>query len=129
MKYLISLLLAFSAFTGSAFAQPYPNKPGRLVTGFPAGGGVDATARAYAQKLSEFWGQNVIVDPRPGVNGTLGAQAVARASKDGYTLFFSTPSEVALNPLLYQNVPYDAQQDFVPISLVAIYPNVIVVHP
>jgi tripartite-type tricarboxylate transporter receptor subunit TctC len=122
-------VLAFAAFTGTAFAQPYPNKPVRLVTGFPAGGGVDATARAFAQKLSEFWGQNVIVDPRPGVNGSLGAQAVARAPKDGYTLFFSTPSEVALNPLLYQNVPYNPQQDFEPISLVAIYPNVIVVHP
>lgn len=129
MSRLISFLLASCVLMGQALAQPYPNKPVRLVTGFPAGGGVDATARAYAQKLSEYWGQNVNVDPRPGVNGSLGAQAVAKSPKDGYTLFFSTPSEVALNPLLYPSMPYDAQQDFTPISLVAVYPNVIVVHP
>lgn len=116
------------AFAGVVEGQTFPAKTVRLVAGFPAGGGVDATARAYGQKLSEYWGQTVVVENRAGANGMVGAEAVARAPKDGYTLFLSTPSEVALNPLLYSKMAYDAQKDLAPISLVAIFPNVIVVH-
>ena len=122
-------VLVLMAATSLAQAQQgYPNKPVRLVAGFPAGGGVDATARAYAQKLSEYWGQPVIVENRPGANGMVGAESVARAAKDGYTLFLSTPSEVALNPLLYSRIPYEPLKDLAPISLVAYYPNVMVVN-
>jgi tripartite-type tricarboxylate transporter receptor subunit TctC len=120
--------VALAALAGLAQAQGYPNKPVRLVAGFPAGGGVDATARAYAQKLGEYWGQNVIVENRAGANGMVGAESVVRAPKDGYTLFLSTPSEVALNGLLYARVPYDPLKDLAPISLVAVYPNVMVVN-
>jgi tripartite-type tricarboxylate transporter receptor subunit TctC len=116
------------AVVSVANSQGYPTKPVRLVAGFPAGGGVDATARAYAQKLSEYWGQNVLVENRSGANGMVGAEAVARAPKDGYTLFLSTPSEVALNPLLYARMAYEPLKDLAPISLVAIYPNVMVVN-
>jgi tripartite-type tricarboxylate transporter receptor subunit TctC len=116
------------AAAGLAHAQSYPTKPVRLVAGFPAGGGVDATARAYAQKLGEYWGQNVIVENRSGANGMVGAQEVVRSPKDGYTLFLSTPSEVALNPLLYATMNYEPLKDLAPISLVAIYPNVMVVN-
>jgi tripartite-type tricarboxylate transporter receptor subunit TctC len=126
MRLLLGVALA--ALIGSAHAQGYPAKPVRLVAGFPAGGGVDATARAYAQKLGEYWGQNVIVENRAGANGMVGAEAVVRAPKDGYTLFLSTPSEVALNALLYSRMPYDPLKDLSPISLVAIYPNVMVVN-
>jgi tripartite-type tricarboxylate transporter receptor subunit TctC len=126
MRLLLGVALA--ALLGSAHAQGYPAKPVRLVAGFPAGGGVDATARAYAQKLGEYWGQNVIVENRAGANGMVGAEAVVRAPKDGYTLFLSTPSEVALNALLYSRMPYDPLKDLSPISLVAIYPNVMVVN-
>ncbi len=122
-------VLVLMAATGLAQAQQdYPSKPVRLVAGFPAGGGGDATARAYAQKLSEYWSQPVIVENRPGANGMVGAESVARAHKDGYTLFLSTPSEVALNPLLYSRIPYEPLKDLAPISLVAYYPNVMVVN-
>jgi tripartite-type tricarboxylate transporter receptor subunit TctC len=125
MRLLLGAALA--ALTIAAQAQ-YPTKPVRLVAGFPAGGGVDATARAYAQKLGEYWGQNVLVENRSGANGMVGAEAVARAPKDGYTLFLSTPSEVALNALLYSRMAYDPLKDLAPISLVAIFPNVMVVN-
>ena len=124
-----SLLVCALAAAASVHAQTYPAKPVRLVAGFPAGGGVDATARAYAQKLSEYWGQNVIVENRSGANGMIGGESVARAASDGYTLFLSTPSEVALNPLLYAKHSYDPLKDLAPISRVVDFPNVMVVHP
>ncbi|MCD6043330.1 MAG: hypothetical protein K0R40_2933, partial [Burkholderiales bacterium] len=124
----LSLVVLLAAFSGVVHAQAYPTKPVRLVAGFPAGGGVDATARAYAQKLGEYWGQNVIVENRAGANGMIGAAEVARAPKDGYTLFLSTPSEVALNALVYSKMPLDPQKDLAPISLVAIFPSVMVVN-
>ena len=123
------LLAGALAAASSVHAQTYPVKPVRLVAGFPAGGGVDATARAYAQKLGEYWGQNVIVENRSGANGMIGGESVARAQSDGYTLFLSTPSEVALNPLLYAKHSYDPLKDLAPISRVVDFPNVMVVHP
>ena len=115
--------------SGFVHAQAYPVKPVRLVAGFPPGGGVDATARTYAQKLSEYWGQNVIVENRSGANGMIGGESVARAPSDGYTLFLSTPSEVALNPLLYSKHSYEPLRDLAPVSRVVDFPNVMVVHP
>jgi len=114
---------------GFVHAQAYPVKPVRLVAGFPPGGGVDATARTYAQKLSEYWGQNVVVENRSGANGMIGGESVARAPGDGYTLFLSTPSEVALNPLLYSKHSYEPLRDLAPVSRVVDFPNVMVVHP
>lgn len=114
---------------GFVHAQAYPVKPVRLVAGFPPGGGVDATARTYAQKLSEYWGQNVVVENRSGANGMIGGESVARAPGDGYTLFLSTPSEVALNPLLYSKHSYEPLKDLAPVSRVVDFPNVMVVHP
>ena len=114
---------------GFVHAQAYPVKPVRLVAGFPPGGGVDATARTYAQKLSEYWGQNVVVENRSGANGMIGGESVARAPSDGYTLFLSTPSEVALNPLLYSKHSYEPLRDLAPVSRVVDFPNVMVVHP
>ena len=128
MLSIVRVLFVVAASIGAVYGQSFPAKPVRLVAGFPAGGGVDATARAYAQKLGEYWGQNVIVENRSGANGMVGAEAVARAPKDGYTLFLSTPSEVALNPLLYAKMSYEPLKDLAPISLVAIYPNVMVVN-
>ncbi len=126
-RYLQTLLASTYLLAGTAHAQTFPAKPVRLVAGFPAGGGVDATARIYAQKLAEAWGHNVVVENRAGANGMVGAEFVARGAKDGYTLFLSTPSEVALNPLLYSKMNYDPKE-LAPISLVAIFPNVIAVH-
>jgi len=112
--------------TGSG--QSYPTKPVRIIVAFPAGGGLDITARAFGQKLAEYWGQTVLIENRPGASGMIGAEVAARAPKDGYTLLFGSPAEVALNPALYARMSYDPFRDLSPISLAAINPNVIGVH-
>ena len=122
---LWSLALACSA----ALAQSYPSKAVRIVVPYSAGGGTDIVARAVGQKLSDKWGQSVIVDNRVGANGIIGADLVARASADGYTLLMSTPAEVATNPHLYANIPYNAARDFAPITLITVTPLVVAVNP
>src|SRR5437660_12465838 len=107
----------------------YPTKPVRLVVPFPAGGTTDIIARATAQKLSEAWGQQVIVDNRPGAAGNIGSELVAKAAPDGYTLLMGTVGTHAINPSLYSKMPYDHVKDFAPVVLVAGVPNVLVVNP
>jgi tripartite-type tricarboxylate transporter receptor subunit TctC len=111
------------------FAQPYPSRAVRIVVPYSAGGGTDIVARAVGQKLNEKWGQAVIVDNRVGANGIIGADAVAKAPADGYTLLMSTPAEVSTSPHLYPNIPYNAARDFAPITLIAVTPLVIAVYP
>jgi tripartite-type tricarboxylate transporter receptor subunit TctC len=125
------LLIAASLIAAGADAQPvtYPTKPVRLVVPFPAGGTTDILARAAAQKLSEAWGQQVIVDNRPGAAGNIGSELVAKSAPDGYTLEMGTVGTHAINPSLYAKMPYDHIKDFVPIVLVAGVPNVLVVNP
>ena len=114
----------------SALAQStYPSKPVRLVVPFPAGGTTDILARAAAQKLSEAWGQQVIVDNRPGAAGNIGSELVAKAAPDGYTLLMGTVGTHAINASLYAKMPYDHVKDFAPVILVAGVPNVLVVNP
>ena len=123
-------LAALFVCAGAAFAQSgYPNKPIRLIVPFPAGGSVDVTSRALAQKLSEQLGQQVIVDNRPGAGGNIGMDAVAKSAADGYTLGMGALSTHAVNPALFAKMPYDAVKDFAPISLVVITPNVLVTNP
>jgi tripartite-type tricarboxylate transporter receptor subunit TctC len=107
----------------------YPTKPVRIVVPFPAGGTTDIIARATAQKLSEAWGQQVIVDNRPGAAGNIGAELVAKSAPDGYTLLMGTVGTHAINPSLYAKMPYDHVKDFVPVILVAGVPNVLEVNP
>ena len=121
--------ILFLAWIPQALAQPYPSKPVRIVVPYSAGGGTDIVARAVGQKLGEKWAQTVIVDNRVGANGIIGADAVAKAPGDGYTLLMSTPAEVSTNPHLYPNIPYKAERDFAPITLIAITPLVIAVNP
>ena len=117
------------AATPFAFAQSaYPSKPVRLVVPFPAAGTTDIIARATAQKLSETWGQQVIVDNRPGAAGNIGSELVAKAAPDGYTLLMGTVGTHAINPSLYAKMPYDHVKDFAPVILVAGVPNVLVVN-
>jgi len=112
-----------------ASAADYPTKPIRLVVPFPPGGTTDILARAVAQKLSETWNQQVIVDNRPGAGGNIGSDLVAKAAPDGYTLVMGTVGTHAINPNLYAKMPYDHVKDFAPVILVAGVPNVLVVNP
>lgn len=122
-------LFVMTSVLGAASAQAYPDKPIRMVVPFPAGGTTDILARAVAQKLSESLGQQMIVDNKPGAGGNIGAQEVARAAPDGYTLVMGTVGTHAINPSLYKKMPYDHVKDFAPVSLVASVPNLLVVHP
>ena len=112
----------------AANAQQYPNKPIRLVVGFAAGGPSDVAARTIAQKLAEKWGQQVIVDIRPGAGGNIATEIVAKSPADGYTLLEPAFAH-AVNPFLYSKLPFDAVKDFSSILLFASIANVLVVHP
>ena len=125
---LAAALIVVAAPLSSGQAA-YPTKPVRLVVPFPAGGTTDLLARAAAQKLSEAWGQQVIVDNRPGAAGNIGAELVAKSAPDGYTLLMGTVGTHAINASLYAKMPYDHVKDFTPVILVAGVPNVLVVNP
>ena len=127
----VGALLAFSALAAApmAGAQAYPAKPIRIVVPFPPGGATDILARAVAQKLTDAWGQAVVVDNRPGAGGNIGSELVAKAAPDGYTLEMGTVGTHAINASLYAKMPYDHVKDFAPVILVAGVPNVLVVNP
>jgi tripartite-type tricarboxylate transporter receptor subunit TctC len=110
-------------------AQDYPTKPIRMVVPFTPAGTTDILARIVAHQLSEAWGQQVIVDNRPGAAGNLGSDLVAKSTPDGYTVLMATVSSHGINPSLYNKMPYDAVKDFQPVSLVALVPNLLVVNP
>lgn len=128
-RYRLALAAVVVAAPGFAAAQPYPTKPVRLVVPFAAGGGTDLLARAIAQRLTESLGQTVIVDNRAGAGGVIGAEFVAKAPPDGYTLLMGTPGGMTINPNLRAKTPYDVARDFVPISLATISPFIVSVHP
>jgi len=112
-----------------AAAQAFPAHPAKLVVPFPPGGPLDAVGRAIADKLTQAWGQSVVVENKPGAGGNIGADFVAKSAPDGYTVVMGALSTHAVNPSLYPKMPYDAAKDFAPITLVAITPNVLVVNP
>src|SRR5262249_18154937 len=124
MRLLILLLLALSS---AAFAQSYPNKPVRLIVTYPPGGSSDLMSRVYGAKLSELWGQPVIVESKPGAAGSIGMDFAAKQPNDGYTFVVGNLQPVAVNPLLSQ-VPYNIQKDFVAVSQISQGPNVLVVQ-
>lgn len=109
-------------------AQTYPAKPVRVVIPWPAGGGVDSVGRLVMQKLSEAMGQQFVIDNRPGAAGTIGANVVAKAPGDGYTLMVHSTTHIG-NASFYKKLPYDTLKDFVPIALVCSQPGVLAVHP
>ena len=117
------------ACSTAALAQTYPNKPVKLIVPFPPGGGTDILARPIAQKLSEKWGQPVIVENRGGAGGNIGTKAAAEAAPDGYTLIFGVLGTHAVNQSLYANPGFDSTIDFAAITMVANTPNILVVHP
>lgn len=124
----LTLLLSSTLFPSQVAAQAYPYKPVKVVVGFSPGGGTDILARIVGQKLSETWAQPVIIENRPGASATIGANAVAQAPPDGYTLSMGQLTPNAIAPALMK-LPYDAARDFVPIILVGTSPNVLVVNP
>jgi len=126
---IIAALLTLSASAQLALAQAYPTKPIRMLIGFPPGGGTDIIGRIVAQKLGDLLGQQVIVDNRGGASGQLAAELVAKAPPDGYTIMMAHIAAIAILPSLMSKLPYDAQKDFAPVSLSAIGPNLLVVHP
>jgi tripartite-type tricarboxylate transporter receptor subunit TctC len=112
----------------NAFAQEWPTKTVRIIVPFPAGGSADLLPRYIGESLQKQWGQPVIVDNRPGAAGNIGATAVFQAEPDGYTLLSAPPPPLVINRLLYPKLPYDSTQ-FVPMSVIAAIPNVLLVHP
>ncbi|MBK7119585.1 MAG: tripartite tricarboxylate transporter substrate binding protein [Comamonadaceae bacterium] len=125
------LPVALAALLAAVTAQPavYPAKPIRLVVPFTPGGSTDILARAIGQELTRAWGQSVIVDNVPGAGGAIGADKVAKAPADGYTLLMGHIGTLAVNPSLYPKLPYNPLKDFAPVAGVARVPNVLVVHP
>ncbi len=118
-----------SAHAQTGSAQAYPARPIRLVVPFTPGGSSDILARAIGQKLTEAWGQPVVIDNVPGAGGSLGADKVAKAAPDGYTLLMGHIGTLAVNPSIYPNLSYDPVRSFAPVAWVARVPNVLVVHP
>lgn len=127
-RVIAALSLGLTLHAGGAHAQPYPDKPIRLIVAFPAGGAADLVARAIAQRLTEQWKQQVIVDNRSGAGGVIGTEIAARAVSDGYTILFGSSSTFATGPVLQPNLPYHAQRDFAPITLTTLIPNIIVAN-
>ena len=125
----IAMLWAIPAPAQGKPAGDFPNRPVRIVIPQAAGSGVDIMTRAVAQKLTEAWGQQVIVDNRPGANGIIGIEAVSKAKPDGYTLSMAFTSVLTINPHVYKSLPYDTFRDFAPISQAVTNTIVLMVHP
>jgi tripartite-type tricarboxylate transporter receptor subunit TctC len=128
-RLLASVLgLIAAVFAAGALAQAYPAKPVRLIVTYPPGGSSDLMARVFGQKLSEIWGQPVIIESKPGAAGSIGMEYASRQPADGYNFVIGNIGPAAVNPLMTK-VPYDVERDFVAISLIATGPNVLIVNP
>ena len=117
------------AYCASALAQTFPSKPVKIVVPFTPGGANDVIARVVSQRMAEPLGQQVIVENRGGAGGAVGAEYVARAAADGYTLLLANPGPSAINPSLQAKSLYDPLRDFSAITLLATSPQILVVHP
>ena len=126
IKKIVAVLLGL-AVAGTAFAQAWPQKPVRFIVPFPPGGATDISARLVGEKLSQMWGQQVIIENRGGAGGGVGAAEAARAAPDGYTLFFPSGSVITANQHIYAKMNYDPEKDFVPITNVVSGPQVLTV--
>jgi len=127
----IVVLLATALASGplTTYAQTYPSKPIRVIVPFSAGSATDVLTRIVGAKMAEAWGQQVVVDNRPGASGIIAAEAAAKAPADGYTLFFTSNTTQAANPSLFVKLPYDPVKDFTPIAPLATAANLLVVSP
>jgi tripartite-type tricarboxylate transporter receptor subunit TctC len=131
MKHFFAASCLFYIVAGvpTALAQSYPTKPIRMVVHFPPGGPTDLVARMVGQELNKAWGQQVIIDNRPGAGGIVGVEMVVRAPADGYNLIFATGGSMSIAPAVYSKLPYNVFNDLAPVSLVVINPQILVAHP
>ena len=132
MKRIAPLLLLLSLALGATASHAqgtYPSKPIRIVVGFAPGGGNDVLARLLATRFQEAWGQPAVVDNKPGANGIIASELVAKSAADGYTLLMGSSGGMTVNPILYTKLPYDPQRDFAPVSVMGLFPLVLAVHP
>jgi tripartite-type tricarboxylate transporter receptor subunit TctC len=125
VRLAVAFLLCLLSFSVNA----WPTKPVRVIVAYPAGGGIDVMARQIAGKLSGPWGQPVVVENKPGANTILAADAVAKAAPDGHTILFTTDATFSINPHLYAKLPYDAQRDFIPVTMLVLLQQMLVAHP
>lgn len=128
LRMMAAAILCGSTVAAAATAEQYPNRPIRMIVPFSPGGTSDTLARILGQKMTQTWGQQVVVDTRPGASGIIGTEIAARSPPDGYTLLHGNLSQFATNPFLYK-IPYDTFRDFVPLSLIATAPQLLVVYP
>src|SRR5262245_44619791 len=122
-------MLAVATSAGAQTPDDFPNRPIRIIVPQAAGSGVDLQARVLAQKMGEIWGQQGVVDNRPGANAIIGMEAAAKAAPDGYTLVYAPVSAVTTNAFIYKKLPYDALRDFAPITQTVANPLGAVVNP
>jgi tripartite-type tricarboxylate transporter receptor subunit TctC len=125
----LAVLAAWLVAPLDALAQAYPTRPVRIVVPYPPGGGVDGIARPIAERLSQKWGQPVIVDNKPGAATIIGAEFVAKAAPDGYTLLLTSDSTITSNPHIYPKLPYDPVKELAPITQLIVLPQMVVAHP
>lgn len=128
MKILSSLFLFLLCASG-ALAQSWPTKPVRVVVAYPPGGGIDIMARQIAEKLSAAWGQPVVVENKPGANTIVATDTVAKSAPDGQTVLMTTDATFSINPHLYARLPYDAQRDFMPVTMLVLLQQLLVANP
>lgn len=124
----ICLLVNLLMLTSASMAQSYPARPIRWIVTYPPGGPTDVIARAIGAKLTAAWGQQIVIDNRAGAGGVIGTDLAAKAVPDGYTLLFGTSAGLTINPALSNKLPYDAEKDFAPVSLLVLNPQLLVVH-
>lgn len=129
LAFVLTAAVALVASLPARAQDPYPARPIRLVVPYPPGGASDVTARLLGQKMAEAWGQQVIIDNRPGANGIVALEHVAKQPPDGYTLLLANLGPNAINPAIYSKLPYDSIRDFAPITLTTLVPQVLVVAP
>jgi len=129
MKLVLGALAALACFAAHAQQGGWPSKPVHVVVAYPPGGGIDILARQLADKLTPQWSQPVIVENKPGANTIVAAEAVAKAPADGYTVLMSSDATFSINPHLYAKLPYDAQRDFVPVTMLVLLQQLLVANP
>jgi tripartite-type tricarboxylate transporter receptor subunit TctC len=129
MRLCLCIALLFLTWLGSAAAQSWPSKPVRIVVAYPPGGGIDVIGRQLADKLAGAWGQPVVVENRPGANTIVATDAVAKSPPDGHTVLLTTDATFSINPHLYARLPYDAQRDFIPVTMLVLLQQLLVAHP